>query len=100
MKKQMYLEDFISEFERSSYSNCYSELGLEVIYSTLIDSELTGEEVIFDILDIRRRFQEYSDIAQYNEYFGTNYQSAYDITDKMVTIIDDRFIIETKEVEN
>ncbi len=87
--------DFIRAFEQVRPDN-FSRAGLSALYDYLEDYEdSTGEQIELDVIALCCEYNEYEDLAEFQEDYGDDYQSIEDIEREttVITVDDDGFII-------
>jgi hypothetical protein len=86
------VNQFIDTFQRVRPTN-FSPMALERLYDHLERLSLdTGKPVEIDPIGICSIYSEYSDIEEYNEENGTEYEDAQDV-DEFAFMIDDSAFI-------
>ena len=95
MYQQISEYDFIRAFEQVRPDN-FSRAGLSALYDYLEDYEdSTGEQIELDVIAFCCEYNEYEDLAEFQEDYGEEYQSIEEIehATQVIMIDDDSFII-------
>ena len=87
---------FIERFREMGRKDQFSYAGLKALYEFLEQlSEDCGEPIEFDCIALCCEYQEMENIAEFNEQYGTEYESRDDIDETIVIPVDDEaFIIQ------
>jgi hypothetical protein len=88
--------DFARAFEQVRPDN-FSRAGLSALYDYLEDYEdSTGEQIELDVIALCCEYNEYEDLAEFQEDYGDDYQSIEEIehATQVIMIDDDSFIIQ------
>ena len=84
--------DFTSAFHRMGRGNNFTYEGLSALYDYLEDYEdSTGEQIELDVIAFCCEYNEYESLAEFQEYYGEDYQSIEDIENQTTLIpLDDK----------
>jgi hypothetical protein len=97
MKQTVYKSDFHDAFIKMGRKENFSYAGLNALYDYLENLEDdTGEEMELDVIALCCEYTEYSDIAEFQNDYGEEYETIEDIEDKttVIRIDDESFIIQ------
>lgn len=94
--KQINFSEFCDSFSET-YKNNFSYEGKRALFDYLEQySEDTGENIELDTVALCCEYDEWDDIEQYNENYGTQYIDASDIDEQgicqLIDIDDNKFI--------
>ena len=82
--------DFTTAFHRMGRGNNFTYEGLIALYDYLEDYEdSTGEQIELDVIAFCCEYNEYEDLAEFQEDYGEEYQSIEDIEYQTVVIKSD-----------
>lgn len=82
MKKTVTLDSFLDSFKEDGFEYHYfgGADGLTALYEFLLELERdTGAKIDLDASTIRRDFEHFMDLADYNDLHKTDYADEYDI---------------------
>ncbi len=89
MKQTITEAQFIRDFQDVRPNN-FSYQGLITLFEWLeCYEEDTGEEIEFDIIGLCCDFTEYDDLKDFQDNYGSEYQTAEDIEDQTILIYND-----------
>lgn len=87
--KQINFSEFCDSFSET-YKNNFSYEGKRALFDWLEQySEDTGENIELDTVALCCEYDEWKDIEQYNENYGTQYTDASDIDEQGICILID-----------
>ena len=90
MIQTIYKSDFTSAFHKAGRGDNFTYEGLIALYDYLEDYEdSTGEQIELDVIAICCDFNEYEDLAEFQEDYGDDYQTMEDIEYQTVVIKSD-----------
>ena len=96
MIQTIYKSDFTSAFHKAGRGNNFTYEGLNALYDYIEDYEdSTGEQIELDVIALCLEYNEYEDLAEFQEDYGDDYQSIEEIehATQVIMIDDDSFII-------
>ena len=94
MKTNVNFCDFCDHFRAADRDNNFSYKGKKALYEYLENlEEETGQEIELDVIALCCEYTEYSNIKEFNNYYGTNYDSYDNITETTVIKIDEESFI-------
>jgi len=84
--------EFTTAFHRMGRGNNFTYEGLSALYDYLEDYEdSTGEQIELDVIAFCCEYNEYEDLAEFQEDYGEDYKSLEDIEDRTILIpLDDK----------
>ena len=84
--------DFTTAFHRMGRGNNFTYEGLNALYDYIEDYEdSTGEQIELDVIALCCEYNEYEDLAEFQEDYGEDYKSLEDIEDRTILIpLDDK----------
>ena len=88
--------DFTTAFHKAGRGNNFTYEGLNALYDYIEDYEdSTGEQIELDVIALCLEYNEYEDLAEFQEDYGDDYQSIEEIehATQVIMIDDDSFII-------
>ena len=97
MIQTIYKSDFTTAFHKAGRGDNFTYEGLIALYDYLEDYEdSTGEQIELDVIAICCDFNEYEDLAEFQEDYGDDYQSIEHIehATQVIMIDDTSFIIQ------
>ena len=89
--------EFTSAFHRAGRGDQFSYKGLIALYDYLEDYEdSTSEQIELDVIALCCEYNEYEDLAEFQEDYSEDYESIEDIEGEtqVIMIDDDAFIIQ------
>ena len=89
--------EFTSAFHRAGRGDQFSYEGLIALYDYLEDYEdSTSEQIELDVIALCCEYNEYEDLAEFQEDYSEDYESIEDIEGEtqVIMIDDDAFIIQ------
>ena len=96
MKQSINKYQFIDAFHKMGRGEQFSYDGLTALYDYLeqLGDEI-GEEIELDVIALCCEYAEYDNFAEFQEYYGEDYQTMEDIrmSYNSIMIDDERFII-------
>jgi len=96
MKTTVSLYEFVDAF--SNRPDNFSRDGLRALYDYLEDlGDSCESEIELDVIAFCCEYEEYEDIQEYNDNYGTDYEDIEPIHDdaQVIPIDDERFIVST-----
>ena len=80
MIQTIYKSDFTSAFHKAGRGNNFTYEGLNALYDYIEDYEdSTGEQIELDVIALCLEYNEYEDLAEFQEDYGDDYQSIEEI---------------------
>lgn len=93
MKTNVSFYDFRQKFEDYDRSEQFTGEGLSALFDALEELEDgMGEEMTLDVIALCCGYQEYSDIAEYNESYGTDFTDIDEVDEVFCAVGDSGFI--------
>jgi hypothetical protein len=89
--------DFTTAFHRMGRGDNFTYEGLIALYDYLeVEEDSTGEQIELDVIAFCCEYNEYEDLAEFQEDYGDDYQSIEQIEQatQVIMIDDNSFIIQ------
>lgn len=92
MLKTITFQEFKEEFKNNGYSHTFTDKGLYALYTYI---EISDKNYVLDVDFLAMYYEEYTDIADYNNKNKTQHENIKQLTDDVIAVFGDSFIIDT-----
>ena len=97
MKKAVYQNEFVKEFDEYNRSENFSVEGRIALFDYLEQyEEETGEEIELDVVALCCEYSEYKSLEEFNNDYGKEFETIDEVADytQVINVDDERFIIQ------